>query len=122
MNRRLSVGAECADNGVDFRVWALGRGEVALLLEHEAQPRPLQPLAAGYFSLHVPEARAGMRYRYRIDDREPCPDIASRYQPEGPSGPSEVIDASCFRWNDAAWPGLSLRQQVLYELHIGTFT
>jgi maltooligosyltrehalose trehalohydrolase len=50
------------------------------------------------------------------------PDPASRFQPEGPHGPSELVDAGAFRWTDAGWPGVSLERQVLYELHPGTFT
>src|SRR4029450_4178566 len=64
-----------------------------------------------------------MHSRPRLD-REPqlYPDPASRYQPEGPHGPSEVIDPSLFPWTDDAWRGVPLEGQVFYELHIGTFT
>ncbi len=46
----------------------------------------------------------------------------SRFQPEGPHGPSQVIDPALFPWRDAAWPGIALPGQVIYEMHIGTFT
>jgi maltooligosyltrehalose trehalohydrolase len=50
------------------------------------------------------------------------PDPASRFQPEGPHGPSQVIDPSAFAWTDADWKGLTLEGQVLYEMHLGSFT
>src|SRR5262249_19808182 len=50
------------------------------------------------------------------------PDPASRFQPAGPHGPSEVIDPRAFTWTDAGWPGVPREKQVLYEMHIGTFT
>src|SRR5690606_24057871 len=53
---------------------------------------------------------------------DPRPDPASRFQPEGPHGPSSIVDPSGFRWTDGDWPGPDLRGQVLYELHVGTFT
>jgi maltooligosyltrehalose trehalohydrolase len=77
----------------------------------------------GYFSGLVAEAAAGSRYRFRLDD-EPSlyPDPTSRFQPEGVHGPSEVIDPSAYAWHDTAWQGVSIAGQVIYELHIGTFT
>jgi maltooligosyltrehalose trehalohydrolase len=50
------------------------------------------------------------------------PDPASRFQPHGPHGPSEIVDPTSFQWTDAAWPGVQLKGQALYELHVGTFT
>ena len=50
------------------------------------------------------------------------PDPASRFQPIGPCGPSQVVDPDAFVWNDADWPGLPSWDQVFYEMHIGTFT
>src|SRR5690606_34678165 len=67
--------------------------------------------------------RAGTRYRFRLDDGDQLfPDPASRFQPLGPLGPSELIDPAAYRWNDANWKGCRLPGQVIYELHLGTFT
>lgn len=82
---------------------------------------PLDLEGGGYFSALVPDVRAGCRYRYRLDGRL-FGDPASRFQPEGVSGPSQIIDPSRYGWRDGAWPGLTRRGQVLYELHVGTFT
>src|SRR5690606_1424819 len=50
------------------------------------------------------------------------PDPASRCQPRGPHGPSLVVDPNAFSWTDAGWHCPPLRGQVIYELHVGTFT
>src|SRR6185436_8745817 len=46
----------------------------------------------------------------------------SRFQPEGPHGPSRVVDPARFQWTDSQWRGVTLEGQVIYELHVGTFT
>ena len=65
----------------------------------------------------------GTRYSFRLDDdATPYPDPASRFQPDGPHGPSEVVDPDAYVWKDRAWKGIGREGQVIYELHIGTFT
>ena len=44
------------------------------------------------------------------------------FNPQGPHGSSEVIDPQRFAWTDQDWPGVGLEGQVIYELHVGTFT
>lgn len=122
--RRLPVGADLLEGGgVHFRVWAPQRHRVEVVFEGTPRSVRLQPEENGYFSAFVPDAAAGAIYRFRLDEDRDCyPDPASRFQPEGPHGPSEVIDPSAFRWTDGDWSGVGLRGQVIYELHIGTFT
>jgi maltooligosyltrehalose trehalohydrolase len=76
----------------------------------------------GYFSGLVPEARPGTEYRFQLGDGRDYPDPASRFQPNGPHGPSAVVDPAAFTWTDQSWPGISPAGLVLYELHVGTFT
>lgn len=131
--RRLPVGAETLKNsGVHFRVWAPRRARVTLLLtegpganpsEAEICRWPLEREENGFFSILVSGAAAGTRYCYQLDNEPDLfPDPASRYQPEGTHESSQVIDPDQFRWTDTAWKGLYLKGQVLYEMHIGTFT
>jgi maltooligosyltrehalose trehalohydrolase len=63
-----------------------------------------------------------MTYRYRVNGKDSFPDPCSRFQPEGPHGPSLIVDPAAFRWSDREWSGIHMRGQVIYELHIGTFT
>jgi maltooligosyltrehalose trehalohydrolase len=70
----------------------------------------------------VQEARPGSRYRLEIEGGRAFPDPASRFQPDGPHGPSVVVDPDAFRWTDQAWRGVAPEARVLYEMHVGTFT
>jgi maltooligosyltrehalose trehalohydrolase len=83
---------------------------------------PLTADTGGYFSGQT-EGTTGSRYGFRVNRSERLyPDPASRFQPDGPHGLSEIVDPSAFTWSDRLWPGVSLAGQVLYELHTGTFT
>jgi maltooligosyltrehalose trehalohydrolase len=82
----------------------------------------LEQESDGYYAAQVDEASAGTRYFYVLDG-DPLPDPASRFQPDGPFGPSEVVDPARFAWDQATSSrGVSLAGQVLYEMHVGTFT
>ncbi len=119
---RMEIGARpMAAGGVRFRVWAPGaeRLSVKSISGEEFQ---LHKDEAGYFSCIAGGLRVGARYRFLFDDGRQYPDPASRSQPEGVHGPSEVIDPDGFVWEDAHWKGLPLREFIIYELHIGTFT
>jgi maltooligosyltrehalose trehalohydrolase len=122
--RRWPVGADVLPSGeVHFRVWAPRRRTVEVALEDgSGRPVPLSAEAGGYFSGPVKTARVGSLYKYRLDGGESFPDPVSRFQPEGPHGPSQVVDPAAYRWHDGEWKGVSLPGQVLYELHVGTFT
>ncbi len=128
VSRRLPVGAEAQPGGgVHFRVWAPDHARVTLAFDEGTVSGPaelaLQPEAGGYFSVFAPAAAHGTRYRFRLDeDTTLYPDLASRFQPDGPHGPSEVVDPTRFAWTDAEWRGVSLHGQVVYEMHLGTFT
>jgi maltooligosyltrehalose trehalohydrolase len=77
----------------------------------------------GYFSGFHPSATAGTLYRFQLDDEQTrLPDPVSRFQPDGPHGASAVVDPAAFSWTDSEWPGIKLEGQVLYEMHVGTFT
>lgn len=82
-----------------------------------------EPGEEGYYAGFSAEAAAGTLYRYQLDD-DPAklPDPASRYQPDGPHGPSQVIDPSRFQWTDAKWRGVTREGQIIYEMHVGTFS
>jgi maltooligosyltrehalose trehalohydrolase len=125
--RRLPVGAEVLPNGsVHVRIWAPKRSRVAVVLtDRRDQPSAVELSrdADGYFAGLVPDAEAGSHYFIRLDDDDRLyPDPASRFQPEGPFGPSQVIDPKIFDWTDDGWTGPEPENQILYEMHIGTFT
>lgn len=112
-------------DGTTFRCWAPGAQRVDLVLEtNKAGPSRQQftPVGDGWFETLARGVGAGDRYRLRIDDELDVPDPASRFQPEGVSGPGEILDPHSFQWRDLRWQGRPWHEAVLYELHIGTFT
>ena len=120
--RRLPIGAEPVDSRTThLRVWAPRRSRVqAITLTGHSVTLTRED--GGYFSGTI-DASAGDRYHFKLDeDEKPYPDPASRYQPDGPHGPSAIVDPAAFAWTDRGWKGASRDGQVLYELHIGTFT
>lgn len=126
LQRRFAIGAELQPaGGTHFCVWAPRPKKVEVLLEAgPGAPAAFQlnPQADGYFAGLIMEAAEGTCYRFRLDDADSFPDPASRFQPDGPHGASQVVDPSGFRWNDNGWQGVGIEGQVIYEMHIGTFT
>jgi maltooligosyltrehalose trehalohydrolase len=117
----MPFGAEVLPGGgVRFRLWAPAAKNVDLVLKEKSSP--MKKLEEGWFELVELHARAGTLYQYRINGGQLVPDPASRFQPQDAEGPSEVIDASSFRWEEGAWRGRDWREAVLYELHVGTFS
>jgi maltooligosyltrehalose trehalohydrolase len=120
VSRRLPIGAELQPSGgTHFRVWAPAATSVAVVLD--GRSISLDASAAGYFEGLVADAVAGSLYRLQLDDEKDYADPASRFQPDGPHGPSEVIDPA-FAWTDQRWPGVTEDRPIVYELHVGTFT
>jgi maltooligosyltrehalose trehalohydrolase len=114
------VGAQLHEDGAAFRVWARNHKSVSVRIKN--RDYPLQLEGDGYFVGGVEGIRAGDTYGFLLSGAGPFPDPASRYQPEGPHGPSQIIDPNRFAWSDQAWQGIKLAHHVVYELHIGTFT
>ncbi|MBW9052452.1 malto-oligosyltrehalose trehalohydrolase [Rhizobium mesosinicum] len=120
--RRYQVGAEIISGTVSFRTWAPSHDQVYLVLDDSAE-YPMQAEGDGYFRFDLADGQPGLLYRLRLGDgRELYADPASRFQPEGPSGFSMVVDHSRYDWSDRDWRGVEADRQVLYEMHIGTFT
>lgn len=148
--RHYPVGAELGPTGCSFRVWAPKRSrvEAGVVAAECAASSPalrrtavdrmpaevaqldcairfveLRPSSDGYFEGTVDDVVAGDCYGFRLDDSSRLfGDPASRFQPWGPAGLSQVVDATTFRWTDQDWPGIDGEGDVLYEMHIGTFT
>ena len=107
---------------VRFHVWAPRCQRVDVEVVHpEKASVPLRRTAGGSF-VGTARGNAGLRYFYVLDGERRRPDPVSRALPEGVHGPSEVVDTEAFAWTDAGWRGLALKDMVLYELHVGTFT
>lgn len=126
--RRLPVGAELqAGGGVHFRVWAPKVKFVSVVFntnrEQSSELRLTRETSSGMYSGFAPDAQASTTYQYRLgEDGDLRPDPASRFQPDGPHGPSQVIDATSFKWTDHKWSGPAEGTQIIYEMHVGTLT
>lgn len=120
-----SLGAWCTAAGTHFRVWAPLSTHVDVLVERSTAASSSYPLTRatdGTFGAVVADVGPGDRYRYRLNGGGAYADPASRFQPAGVHGPSQVVDARRFTWSDTRWHDLRLEELVLYELHVGTFT
>jgi maltooligosyltrehalose trehalohydrolase len=122
VQRKIPVGAEVLPGAVHFRLWAPRRERVEIVIDG-SHTFELHTETDGYHSCIVDTATAGTLYQFRLDGGDRLyPDPASRFQPEGPHGSSQVVDPALFRWTDREWRGITLEGQVIYEMHIGTFT
>jgi maltooligosyltrehalose trehalohydrolase len=105
--------------GVYVRLWA-PKFEVVKIQWEKEQPVSLQKEERGYFSGFFPEKKAGERYKF-VADGKSYADPASRFQPEGVRGPSEVF-ASDHAWTDEGWKGVPYEEWVICEIHPGTYS
>ena len=126
---RLSPGATfLADGRCRFLVWAplADAIDLRIVSPHEHVTR-LEKIGKGYHQISLADIDPAAHYVYRLHSQQSPgsvkerPDPASRYQPRGVHGPSQVVFPA-FDWTDADWPGQPLSQYIIYELHVGTFT
>jgi maltooligosyltrehalose trehalohydrolase len=120
------VGPCLHEDGVTYRVWALGRKTIVAHVEKPGGKKYTLALEqaknSGFFFGIDPKGSAGDLYRFSIDGAESLPDFTSHYQPQGVYGPSMVVDASAFTWKAKDWQRPAWNGQVVYECHLGTFT
>jgi maltooligosyltrehalose trehalohydrolase len=121
---RATFGALPQGPGVRFKIFAPNARSLRLHILTGGASGVYQPDVRenGVCESFVAGARPGDRYYYTLDDSPPRPDPASRFQPEGVHGPSEIIDPGAYAWRCASWPPVGVRELVIYELHLGTFT
>jgi maltooligosyltrehalose trehalohydrolase len=118
--RMLSVGAESlADGRAHFRVWADDNARIELMLNGRCLE--MESDGDGYFARTADDAHAGDLYTFRFGGKD-FPDPASRFQPEGCWGQSQIVDPRQFAWTDQGWNGVARSGAVIYEMHVGTFT
>jgi maltooligosyltrehalose trehalohydrolase len=124
VRRRLSGGVEPQPDGTAHaRVWAPACKTIDLVLDADrSRSFPLERQAEGFFEASIEGLAIADRYWFRLDGDRLRPDPVSRCQPDGPHGPSALVDPAAFAWTDAEWKGIGRSGQVVYELHVGTFT
>ncbi len=112
------------DTATHFKVWAPGHTRVQVEVKREpgTSKTSLSKDDQGYFSGWIGDVKTGSQYKFVLDELETCPDPASRFQPDGVHGYSQVVDPNSFVWTDDDWSGIAKRDLIIYELHIGAFT
>jgi maltooligosyltrehalose trehalohydrolase len=123
---RPTFGALLHEGSTTFRVWSSAAQSVAVALEGTDGRRPrrvaLERMDANLFEARIEAGGDRTLYRYLLDGQGPYPDPASRFQPHGVHGPSQVVDWTRHTWTDLGWRGVRFEDLVVYELHVGTFT
>lgn len=107
---------------IEFILWAPTQKKVDLKITFPESA--LYPMAVdewGYWKVTLPHIVQGTRYVFVLEDGTVCADPASVSQPDGVFHSSEIIDKT-FGWTDTQWKGLTMKELIIYELHIGTFT
>ena len=143
-----AVGAQVERIGVAYRVWAPDHQSLTVLISSKTtrelrRPEPPQEQVGpdesipkfepdrrlvlerdenGYFSGFDPDGKEGDLYFFESAKGERFPDPATRFQPHGVHGPSECIDPASYTWRTTHWERPAWKGQVIYELHVGTFT
>lgn len=115
------VGAIFQEDFCQFTVWAPNAQSVQVIINDDKQYL-LKSQPMGYWSARISEVKPGDLYHYLLDGETKRPDPASRAQPGGVHGASEVIDTQSYQWKDHDWKGISMDEMVMYELHVGTFS
>jgi maltooligosyltrehalose trehalohydrolase len=112
-----------ADGACEFLVWAPNRQKVAVhLFGSRDRFIPMTRNDCGYHQVLVSDVEPHSRYVYQLDGSKEYADPASRFQPDGVHGPSEIVDLTAFQWTDANWRAPSLEESIFYELHVGTYS
>ncbi len=111
---------------MSLRVWAPRATQVELVMA--GQRRPLRAAEGGYWETagDGPELGDGLEpgadYAISLDGGMAIPDPRSERLPHGVHGPGQRIDHAAFEWHDAAFRPTPLRDGVVYEAHVGTFS
>ncbi len=104
-----------------FRVWAPAAERVEVKIGERAWP--LAEVGGGWWEARVDAAGPGTDYGFVLNgDGAVLPDPRSLWQPHGVHGLSRVLDQELFAWTDGEWGPVELKDAVIYELHVGTFT
>jgi len=120
-----NLGSWSTEGGINFRIWAPQCKSIEVMVEGgKIAPLALKHQKDGYFMGKTSELASGDLYKFRVDGQSSFPDPCSRFQPQGPHGPSQIVDPAFFKWQDEKWQknGLQMHGQVIYELHVGTFS
>lgn len=116
---RMQLGAFADDHGTVFRVWSSRHTTCEVTLLDANLTVPLVARGDGVFETRIAGVGHGERYRFVLDG-DVLGDPYARWLPDGVDGPA-VVYRSSYRWKHGHVTR-PLREHVIYELHVGTFT
>lgn len=120
---KLNLGANFdKDKNLSFKVWAPKCKEINVVIEGQKRTVNLKKDELGYFTGNVSHIEPGSLYKYQVNNKDCFPDPVSRFLPEGLKGPTMIVDPKEYQWHDQSWQGIKIKGQIIYEMHIGTFT
>jgi maltooligosyltrehalose trehalohydrolase len=117
-----TLGATWNNGDCEFSVWAPQAHAVEVRFRASNRTIELEPIARGYYRSVVANLEPDAQYVFRLNNTVERADPASRFQPQGVFGPSQVVNPSGFLWQDQQWQGLQLKDYVLYEVHVGAYS
>ncbi len=104
-----------------FRVWAPAARRLDVKIGERAWP--MEQCGGGWWKTAIDAAGPETDYGFIVNgDGVVLPDPQSLWQPHGVHGLSRVLDHTAFAWTDGKWRAPELKNAVIYELHVGTFT
>lgn len=121
---KKNLGAVLRRGGVEFRVWAPFAKHVAVVGNFADHAIDMTAEGDGYWHLNQPDVKPGQSYQYKIitqDDRELYRNDPRARALTGSENGSSVIVANDFDWGDDIFLPIPRQEQIIYELHVGTF-
>jgi 1,4-alpha-glucan branching enzyme len=120
---KKQVGAVVRRSGVSFRVWAPFANNVAVTgTFNDWGITPLISEEDGYWFAEIKNAQPGQEYKYVItnDDKVLVKNDPRALQVTTSAGNSVITDPE-FEWGDTSFTPRPVSEQVVYEMHVGTF-
>lgn len=122
---KKDLGVSLHGSKAEFRVWAPFAKAVALVGTFTPEgPIHLESEDDGYWSTTVDGVDPGQIYRYQIETADgrvlERNDPRARAITSSDNGFSVIADNE-FDWGDVTFTPLPKQQQIIYELHVGTF-
>lgn len=122
---KKNLGVTLRGNKADFRVWAPFAQAVAISGTFTPNgPVSMENDGDGYWHASIKDVEPGQQYQYRITTQSG--EIVERNDPRARAitssdkGFSVIVDND-FEWGDTPFTPKPNNEQIIYELHIGTF-
>ena len=126
---KVSLGATVRETSVDFAIWLPDATAVTLILDNadfSSQEFAMAKRENDIWFANIPDAKIGMTYQFRAEfsngETKIFNDPRARQLSSSSDGKS-LIATDDFDWqNDANFVPEKPEKQIIYELHLGTFS